>query len=131
MARMIAGTAVPKLAADDPQYRVVVCGGARRSSVRTADVHEAEHARKARVTLSQVVESETGIANEVVDLPMEMAAASERAPHRVEPTLPGRDSIVRSAAVLREQQPSRRLQHPSNLRQRLRGVGDAAERPRH
>src|SRR4030095_8946566 len=68
--------------------------------------------------------------NELIDLAIEVAAASYSFPHRREPVLPSHDTWIGRSAVLDEKEPAPRLENPLHLFKRFRRIRNRAQRPR-
>src|SRR5579883_1018443 len=68
-------------------------------------------------------------ADQIVHLSIEMAAAGETRPQRIEPVLPARDTRLGRAPVLDEKQRTARSQHTSHLGERPGRIWNCAQGP--
>src|SRR5206468_1839194 len=74
---------------------------------------------------------ESSVGDEIVDAAIEVAAASDALPHRIEPVLPPRDGDVRRVPMFDKEQTASRPQHAADFLHGASRVRDGTRRPGH
>src|SRR3989442_3457275 len=97
---------------------------------RRPPVEISERLRSAGVAALNLGDPKSGVTDQVVDLTIQVAAAGESPPRRIETALPTLYAWIRRPPMLDEDQPAPRLQHAPDLTERTARVGNGTQRPR-
>jgi hypothetical protein len=74
-------------------------------------------------------DAEAGLRDEVIDTPIQIAAASDYPLDRSESILPGGDLLILASPMVQKEEPPGRFEHAADFQEGFDRIGNGAERP--